>query len=98
MTFEEARPFLERTHWGVVTTHQPDGAAQTKIENGDLCVEILDDPKRSLGVRGGFDFVTLQQQEITKALKEFRVVIDDESPLSEWIGAHTADLSAFSFM
>lgn len=31
MTFEEARPFLERQHLGVVTTHQPDGAAQTSI-------------------------------------------------------------------
>ncbi len=31
MTFEEARPFLERQHLGVVTTHQPDGAAQMSI-------------------------------------------------------------------
>jgi PPOX class probable F420-dependent enzyme len=31
MQFEQARPFLERHHWGVVTTHQPDGAAQTSI-------------------------------------------------------------------
>lgn len=31
MQFEEARPFFEQYHWGIVTTHQADGAAQTSI-------------------------------------------------------------------
>jgi PPOX class probable F420-dependent enzyme len=31
MEFEEARPFLEQNHWGVVTTFQPDGAAHSSI-------------------------------------------------------------------
>ena len=31
MEFETARPFLERHHWGVVTTHQHNGAAQSSI-------------------------------------------------------------------
>ena len=31
MEFEEARPFLERHHWGVVTTHQRNGAAQSSV-------------------------------------------------------------------
>jgi PPOX class probable F420-dependent enzyme len=31
MTFEDVRPFLERHHWGVVTTHWPDGGAQSSI-------------------------------------------------------------------
>lgn len=31
MEFEEARPFLERHHWGVVTTHQRHGAAQSSV-------------------------------------------------------------------
>ncbi len=31
MEFEEVRPFLERNHWGVVTTHQPNGAAHMSI-------------------------------------------------------------------
>jgi len=31
MKFEEARPFLERHHWGVVTTHQRNGAAQSSV-------------------------------------------------------------------
>ncbi len=31
MEFEEARPFMEKNHWGVVTTFQPDGAAHSSI-------------------------------------------------------------------
>ena len=31
MEFEAARPFLERYHWGVVTTHQRNGAAQSSV-------------------------------------------------------------------
>jgi PPOX class probable F420-dependent enzyme len=31
MTFEEARPFLQRQHRGVITTYQPDGAAHASI-------------------------------------------------------------------
>jgi len=31
MEFEDVRPFLERNHWGVVTTHRPDGAAHSSI-------------------------------------------------------------------
>ena len=31
MTCEDVRPFLERHHWGVVTTHWPDGGAQSSI-------------------------------------------------------------------
>ena len=31
MTFEEAGPFLASQHLGVITTQQPDGAAQTSI-------------------------------------------------------------------
>lgn len=31
MQFEDVRPFLERHHRGVISTHQPDGAAQTSI-------------------------------------------------------------------
>ena len=31
MEFEEARPFLEQHHWGVVTTFQPGGAAHSSI-------------------------------------------------------------------
>ncbi len=31
MDFEQARPFLEQHHWGVVTTHQVDGAAQSSV-------------------------------------------------------------------
>ena len=31
MEFEDVRPFMEREHWGVVTTHQPNGAAQSSV-------------------------------------------------------------------
>ncbi len=31
MEFEEVRPFLERNHWGVVTTFQSNGAAHSSI-------------------------------------------------------------------
>jgi PPOX class probable F420-dependent enzyme len=31
MDFEDARPFLEKHHWSVVTTHQRNGAAQSSI-------------------------------------------------------------------
>lgn len=31
MQFEDARPFLEQYHRGIVTTHQADGAAQSSI-------------------------------------------------------------------
>lgn len=31
MDFEQARPFLERHHWGVITTHQRNGAAQSSV-------------------------------------------------------------------
>ena len=31
MDFAQARPFLERHHWGIVTTHQRNGAAQNSI-------------------------------------------------------------------
>ncbi len=31
MNFEEARPFFERHHWSVVTTHQANGAAHSSI-------------------------------------------------------------------
>ena len=31
MDFAQARPFLERHHWGIVTTHQRDGGAQNSI-------------------------------------------------------------------
>lgn len=31
MEFEEVRPFLERHHWGVVTTYQANGAMQASI-------------------------------------------------------------------
>jgi PPOX class probable F420-dependent enzyme len=31
MTFEDARPFLQRQHRGVITTYQPDGAAHASI-------------------------------------------------------------------
>ena len=31
MDFEAARPFLQSHHWGVVTTHQPNGAAQSSV-------------------------------------------------------------------
>lgn len=31
MEFEEARPFLERHHRGVITTHQPDGSMHASI-------------------------------------------------------------------
>jgi PPOX class probable F420-dependent enzyme len=31
MDFEEARPFMERHHRGVVTTYQPDGGMQASI-------------------------------------------------------------------
>ena len=31
MNFDQARPFLESHHWGIVTTHQRDGAAQNSI-------------------------------------------------------------------
>ena len=36
MAFEEARPFLEQHHWGVVTTFQPDGAAHS-LGRGAVC-------------------------------------------------------------
>lgn len=31
MDFEQARPFMETNHWGVVTTFQADGLAQSSI-------------------------------------------------------------------
>jgi PPOX class probable F420-dependent enzyme len=31
MEFADARPFLERNHWGVITTHRPDGAGHVSI-------------------------------------------------------------------
>ncbi|ETW94551.1 MAG: hypothetical protein ETSY1_34355 [Candidatus Entotheonella factor] len=31
MDFEEARPFLEKHHWCVLTTHQRNGAAQSSV-------------------------------------------------------------------
>ena len=31
MDFPQARPFLEHHHWGIVTTHQRNGAAQNSI-------------------------------------------------------------------
>ncbi len=31
MEFEDARPFMERNHWGVITTHQRDGSAHASI-------------------------------------------------------------------
>ena len=31
MDFEQARPFMERHHWGIVTTHQSNGAAHSSI-------------------------------------------------------------------
>ncbi len=34
MDFEEARPFLEKHHWCVLTTHQPNGAAQSSVIYG----------------------------------------------------------------
>ncbi len=31
MKFEDVRAFMEQNHWGVVTTHQADGAAHSSI-------------------------------------------------------------------
>jgi PPOX class probable F420-dependent enzyme len=31
MKFEDVRAFMEKNHWGVVTTHQADGGAQASI-------------------------------------------------------------------
>ncbi len=31
MDFEQARPFIEKTHWAVVTTLEPDGLAQSSV-------------------------------------------------------------------
>jgi PPOX class probable F420-dependent enzyme len=31
MDFEDVRPFMEKNHWGVITTYQPDGAMHTSI-------------------------------------------------------------------
>ena len=48
MEFEEARPFLERNHRGVVTTHQRDGAAHASI----VFCGAYDDSAAFVAVRG----------------------------------------------